>query len=88
MILDEFGYVPLDMESAQLLFQVVSSCHERRSMIFTANIEFSKWGTACPLCRQSYLAMIDRIVQHGRHAEFDGVSHRMNAALMFGRAEI
>ena len=31
IILDEFGYVPLDVESARLLFQVVSSCCERRS---------------------------------------------------------
>ena len=42
VILDEFGYVPLDTESARLLFQVVSSCYERRSMVFTTNIEFSK----------------------------------------------
>ena len=45
VILDEFGYVPIDVESARLLFQVVSGCYERRSMIFTTNIEFSKWGT-------------------------------------------
>lgn len=44
VILDEFGYVPIDVESARLLFQVVSACYERRGMIFTTNIEFSKWG--------------------------------------------
>ena len=36
-ILDEFGYVPLDTESARLLFQVVLSCCESRSMIFATN---------------------------------------------------
>lgn len=45
LILGEFGYVPLDLESARLLFQVVSDCYERRSLVTTTNIEFSKWGT-------------------------------------------
>lgn len=42
VILDEFGYVPIDIESARPLFQVVSSCYEKRSMILATNIEFSK----------------------------------------------
>ncbi len=86
IILDEFGYVPLDVESARLLFQVVSGCYEQRSMIFTTNIEFSKWGTILGDDKLAS-AMIDRIVHHGRLVEFSGESHRMNAALMLGRAE-
>ena len=42
VILDEFGYVPLDVEGARLLFQVMSSCYEKRSVIVTTNIEFGK----------------------------------------------
>jgi DNA replication protein DnaC len=30
---------------ARLLFQVVSDCYERRSLVITTNIEFEKWGT-------------------------------------------
>lgn len=45
LILGEFGYVPLDLERARLLFQVVSDCYERRSLVTTTNIEFSKWST-------------------------------------------
>lgn len=37
--------MPIDPERARLLFQVISSCYERRSLILTTNIEFSKWGT-------------------------------------------
>lgn len=33
IMLDELAYVPLDVESARLLFQVASACHERRSAI-------------------------------------------------------
>ena len=72
VILDEFGYVPIDVESARLLFQVVSSCCERRSMIFTTNIEFSKWGTVLGDDKLA-AAMIDRIVHHGRLIEFGGI---------------
>ena len=32
--------------------------------------------------------MIDRIVHHGRLVEFNGVSRRMDAVLMLGRARI
>ena len=87
VILDEFGYVPIDVESARLLFQVVSACYERRSMIFTTNIEFSKWGTILGDDKLA-AAMIDRIVHHGRLIEFGGPSHRMDAALMLGKANV
>lgn len=87
VILDEFGYVPIDVESARLLFQVVSGCYERRSMIFTTNIEFSKWGTILGDDKLA-AAMIDRIVHHGRLIEFGGSSHRMDAALMLGKANV
>ena len=84
IILDEFGYVPLDVESARLLFQVVSACYERRSVIFTTNIEFGKWGTVLG-DEKLAAAMIDRVVHHGRLVEFGGPSRRMDGALMLGK---
>lgn len=84
LILYEFGHVPLDIESARLLFQVVSACYERRSVIFTTNIEFSKWGTVLDDDKLAS-AMIDRVVHHGRLVEFGGPSRRMDAALMLGK---
>ena len=44
LIIDGLGHVPLDQDGARLLFQVVSDCYEKRSLIITTNIEFSKWG--------------------------------------------
>lgn len=43
LILDELGYVPLDIDGSRLLFQVISDCYERRTLVITTNIEFSKW---------------------------------------------
>ena len=84
LILDEFGYVPLDINGARLLFQVVSACYEKRSVVFTTNIEFSKWGTILGDDKLAS-AMIDRVVHHGRLVEFNGTSKRMDKALMLGK---
>lgn len=45
LIIDEYGYIPIDIEGARLLYQVMSATYEARSMIVTTNIEFGKWGT-------------------------------------------
>ena len=84
LILDEFGYIPIDVESARLLFQVVADCYERRSVIFTTNIEFSRWGSVLGDDKLA-AAMIDRVVHHGRLVEFGGASRRMEEALMLGK---
>ena len=42
MIIDEVGFVPLHKDAAELLFQVISDCYERRSLIITSNLEFSQ----------------------------------------------
>ena len=86
LIVDELGYVPLDVEGARLLFQAMSGCYERRSLVVTTNIEFSRWGTVFGDDKLA-AALIDRIVHHGRLVEFNGTSHRMDTALMLGKAE-
>ena len=43
--IDELGYLPIDPEGARLLFQVISEAYEKRSLIMTTNLEFSRWGT-------------------------------------------
>lgn len=48
VILDEFGYVPFDVDGARLLYQVIAECYEVRSVIFTTNIEFSGGERSSP----------------------------------------
>ena len=43
-IIDEYGYIPIDVEGARLLCQVMSATYEARGMIVAANIEFGKWA--------------------------------------------
>ncbi|MED3625612.1 ATP-binding protein, partial [Neobacillus thermocopriae] len=44
LILDEIGYIPLHKQGAELLFQVISMCYERKSMIVTTNLQFGQWN--------------------------------------------
>jgi DNA replication protein DnaC len=80
-ILDEWGYVPLDRQGAQLLFRLISDSYERRSLILTTNLEFSKWGVVLT-DDQMAAAMIDRLAHHGHLLIFEGESYRMKNALM------
>ena len=66
LILDEWGYVPVD---------------ESKSLILTTNLEFSKWGGIFT-DDQMAAAMIDRLVHHGHLLIFEGKSYRMEHALM------
>ncbi|ACV21404.1 DNA replication protein dnaC [Slackia heliotrinireducens] len=86
LILDEFGYIPLDSDGARLLFQVISSSYESRSLILTTNIEFSKWGTVLA-DEKLAAAAVDRIVHHGRLVEFGGKSRRVEESLMLGNVK-
>lgn len=81
LILDEWGYVPVDREGAQLLFRVIADSYEQKSLILTTNIEFSKWGSVFT-DDQMTAAMIDRLVHHGHLFLFDGNSYQMEHALM------
>ena len=45
IVIDEIGFVPLHKDAAELLFQVISDCYERKSLIITSNLEFSQWNT-------------------------------------------
>ena len=81
LILDEWGYVPVDREGSQLLFQIISYSYEKKSLILTTNLEFSKWGTVF-MDEQMAAAMIDRLVHHGHLVLFDGPSYRMTHSLM------
>ncbi len=86
IILDEFGYVPFDVDGARLLYQVIGECYERRSVIFTTNIEFSRWGTVFADDKLA-AAIVDRVVHHGRLVEFGGPSFRLEKSLMLGNAK-
>lgn len=40
LIIDEIGYLPIDLEYAKLIFQLIDMRYEKRSTIFTTNVNF------------------------------------------------
>jgi DNA replication protein DnaC len=81
LICDEWGYIPFDAEGSQLLFQVIADCYEKRSLIITTNIEFSKWNGIF-YDDQLTAALIDRLVHHSYLLVFGRDSWRLRHSLM------
>lgn len=81
LICDEWGYVPFEKEGAQLLFQVISECYEKRSVIITTNLEFSKWNGIF-YDEKLTSAIIDRLVHHSHLLVFQGQSYRLTHSTM------
>lgn len=61
IILDEFGYVPFDIDGARLLHRIIAGSYERRSIASATNIGSGKWGTVFADDKLA-AAIIDRIV--------------------------
>lgn len=80
IVIDELGFVPLHKDAAQLLFQVVSDCYERKSLIITSNLEFSGWNSVLGDNRLT-AAMIDRLVHHSHIVIFSGESYRLQQSM-------
>ena len=76
IVVDEVGFVPLYKDAAELLFQVISDCYERKSLIITSNIEFSQWNTVFGDNRLT-AALIDRLIHHSHIVIFSGESYRL-----------
>lgn len=75
LIVDEVGYLPVDHDSADLMFELVARRYERRSTIVTTNQPFSKWGE---LFGDTMLAnaMLDRLLHHSKVFRINGKSFR------------
>jgi len=76
VVCDEWGYVPLDRTGAQLLFEVISECYERKTLIINTNIEFSRWVNVF-YDEQMTGAILDRVLHHCHLLLFPGPSNRM-----------
>lgn len=81
LICDEWGYIPLDNEGAQLLFQVIAGCYEKISVIITTNIEFSRWNNIF-YDEKLTSAIIDRLIHHSHLLIFSGKSYRLKNSLL------
>jgi DNA replication protein DnaC len=80
LILDDIAYVSKDQAETSLLFELIGSRYERRSLLITANQPFGEWGKVFPDHAMT-LAAIDRLVHHATILEMNVESYRRRAAL-------
>jgi DNA replication protein DnaC len=81
LICDEWGYVPLDRIGSQILFEVVSECYEKKSLIINTNIEFSRWVNVF-YDEQMTGAIIDRVLHYCHLLLFPGPSNRLGLSML------
>jgi DNA replication protein DnaC len=77
LVIDELGYLPVDKQGAELLFQVISNRYECGSIVITTNRAFRDWGTILNNDNTLASAAIDRLVHHGVLVQIKGESYRV-----------
>ena len=80
LICDDIAYVSKDQAETSVLFELIGSRYERRSMLITSNQSFGEWGKVFP-DQAMTLAAIDRLVHHATILEMNVESYRRRAAL-------
>ncbi len=77
LIIDELGYMPIDKNGADLLFQVFSGRYENSATCITSNKSFKDWGTIFNNDTTLTSAILDRLIHHGEPILIAGNSYRM-----------
>lgn len=77
LILDELGYLPIDKQGADLLFQVFSQRYENGATLLTTNKSFKQWPTIFNNDSTLTAALLDRLLHHAELAVIEGKSYRM-----------
>jgi DNA replication protein DnaC len=80
LILDDLAYVTKDQAETSVLFELISTRYERRSMLITANQPFGEWNRVFPDPAMT-LAAVDRLVHHATIFEMNVESYRRRSAL-------
>ena len=77
LIIDELGYLPIDKNGADLLFQIISERYERGSIIITTNRVFKEWPKIFNNDSTLTSALLDRLLHHTEAVLIEGDSYRM-----------
>ena len=77
LVIDELGYLPIDKQGANLLFQVISKRYETGSIILTSNRAFKDWPKVFNNDSTVTSAVLDRLLHHSEVIVIEGESYRM-----------
>lgn len=77
LILDELGYLPIDKNGADLLFQIISNRYEKNATIITTNKPYKHWNEVFNKDNTTTSAVLDRVLHHCETIIITGKSYRM-----------
>ena len=82
LIIDELGYQKMDVDSANLFFNLIAKRYEKLSTIITTNSPFSKWSD---IFQEPVLtnALLDRLLHHCSVININGPSYRMKDQMQY-----
>jgi len=76
VIIDEVGYLPIEKEISNSLFQLLNKLYRKTSVIITTSVEFGHWGD---LLKDEMLAsaILDRVTHRAQVIHLKGESYRL-----------
>ena len=84
LIIDEIGYLPMDIQGANLFFQLIARRYEKTSTVFTSNKIFSQWNEVFADVTIAS-AILDRVLHHCTVINIKGESYRLKERKEFMR---
>lgn len=84
LILDEFGYLPVDALVGPALYELISGRYEQRATVVTSNKSLATWGDLVGGDNALMMAIIDRLLHHGEVFYLCGPSYRMRGKELAG----
>ena len=82
LIIDELGYQKMDVDSANLFFNLIAKRYEKLSTVITTNSPFSKWSD---IFQEPILtnALLDRLLHHCSVININGPSYRLKDQMQY-----
>lgn len=88
LVIDEFGYLPLDLEIGPILYELVAGRYEKKSLIITSNKSLTEWGQVLHGTSLAAAAIVDHIMHHGEVYYLSGSSYRMRGKKITGTGDV
>lgn len=76
LIIDEIGYLPVDHQGSNLLFQLITKRYMNKTTIVTTNMPFSRWGEVFS-DNTLASALLDRLLHYSHIIRITGNSYRI-----------
>lgn len=87
LIIDKIGYLPMDIQGANLFFQLIARRYEKTSTIFTSNKTFSQWNDIFADVTIAS-AILDRVLHHCSVIHIKGESYRLKERKEFMKQKV